>query len=162
MLFTNIDIHPSQWWSKINERLQLDRLMTNELRFEKKAISPDLVLATWSGTLQDESNLPMNWLRQAGFLVSLSLTLFPVDIPTGFVPNSYCGRGSQHESNIVRAEGIFTGVVLSSRLSFFRSRCSPEVSTLDHKVFWDSDLSKKKISIRAIRPHCPSNGNVCE
>jgi len=46
--------------------------MTNEFRFEKKAISPDLVLATWSGTLQDESNLPMNWLRQAGFLVSLS------------------------------------------------------------------------------------------
>jgi len=62
----------ARWWSKINERLQLDRLMTNKLRFEKKAISPDLVLATWSGTLQDESNLPMNWLRQAGFLVSLS------------------------------------------------------------------------------------------
>jgi len=38
-------------------------------RYGKRALATKIVLATWSGTLQDELSLPDNWIKQPGVLV---------------------------------------------------------------------------------------------
>lgn len=49
-----------------------DRLLTDSMRYGKRATKIDLVLKTWSGLLKDEDNLPDNWIRQTGVLVGMT------------------------------------------------------------------------------------------
>ena len=60
----------NRWLSTINKRLLLDQAMTNK-SYESKAVSAKTMLCTWSGTLQNESFLPENWINYAGVLVGI-------------------------------------------------------------------------------------------
>jgi hypothetical protein len=60
----------NRWHCAINRRLTLDQAMTNK-KYERKAISAKTVLCTWSGTLQNESLLPENWINCSGVLVGI-------------------------------------------------------------------------------------------
>lgn len=60
----------NRWHCAINKRLTLDQAMTNK-KYEMKAISTKTVLHTWSGTLQNESSLPENWINCSGVLVGI-------------------------------------------------------------------------------------------
>ncbi|KAJ3804682.1 hypothetical protein F5876DRAFT_53074 [Lentinula aff. lateritia] len=52
----------NKWIAMMNKRLQIDREMTHQ-KFEKKALSKTLVLATWERTLLDENQLEGNWIQ---------------------------------------------------------------------------------------------------
>lgn len=69
------EIH-NRWVHCINARLTLDCLMTNRLKYGKKALQPKLVLNTWDGLLMDNSNLQDDWIKQTGVLVGIG-TLRP-------------------------------------------------------------------------------------
>ncbi|KAJ7852443.1 hypothetical protein B0H13DRAFT_2238191 [Mycena leptocephala] len=57
----------------MNERLEIDRNLTNGLKFEKKyVLSRTLVLDTWRGTLLNERNMPNEWLTKAEVLVGIA------------------------------------------------------------------------------------------
>ncbi|KAF5373348.1 hypothetical protein D9615_007464 [Tricholomella constricta] len=59
----------NRWYEAINRRLKFDCLMTDNMRYGRKAIRSSLVKQTWEGTLQDEDNLPDNWYTKTGVLV---------------------------------------------------------------------------------------------
>jgi ribonuclease HI len=60
----------NKWKYTINQRLQVDIVLANQPRKGKRpALAPQLVLTTWSGTLDSEQNLPANWLREPRVLV---------------------------------------------------------------------------------------------
>jgi len=63
-----------RWVNAINKRLTIDRHMTNNIRFGKKAINEKLVKRTWTGCLNNEEYLPDNWHRKWGVLVGISWT----------------------------------------------------------------------------------------
>ncbi|KAG2088266.1 uncharacterized protein F5147DRAFT_748446 [Suillus discolor] len=52
----------NRWLHTINMRLKFNRLLTDSMRYGKKAIKVDMVLKTWSGLLKDKDNLPDNWI----------------------------------------------------------------------------------------------------
>ncbi|KAJ7750842.1 hypothetical protein B0H16DRAFT_1460552 [Mycena metata] len=55
----------SIWVALMNERLEIDRNLTNHMRFGKQhALPPSLVLETWKGTLFNEDKMPPQWLRE--------------------------------------------------------------------------------------------------
>ncbi|KAK0213305.1 hypothetical protein DFS33DRAFT_1248256, partial [Desarmillaria ectypa] len=60
------------WLRAINNRLKLDRLMTNK-RFGKRALKHGIVKSTWKGVLRDEEQLPSNWVGASGVLVGIGL-----------------------------------------------------------------------------------------
>jgi ribonuclease HI len=62
--------------TKLNNRLQLDRTLTNKLKFGKKALPKAVVLDTWSGTLSNK-DLPGDWISTPGVLVGMGMDLFP-------------------------------------------------------------------------------------
>ncbi|KAG1853775.1 hypothetical protein C8R48DRAFT_749589 [Suillus tomentosus] len=62
----------NKWMHAINMRLKFDRLLTDSMRYGKRASKIDTVLKTWSGLLKDEDNLPDNWIRHAGILVGMT------------------------------------------------------------------------------------------
>lgn len=62
----------NKWLHAINMRLKFDRLLTDSMRYGKKALKIDSVLKTWSGLLKNEDNLPDNWIRHAGVLVGMT------------------------------------------------------------------------------------------
>jgi hypothetical protein len=68
--------HPSpteirnRWISAINSRLSLNCLLSNP-KYERKALSKNLVKQTWQEVLKDKENLPEDWMRGAGVLVSM-------------------------------------------------------------------------------------------
>jgi hypothetical protein len=64
------EVH-NRWVAKLNHRLNIDKMLTSESRFDKKALPVKLVLDTWKGTLADEQTLPDNWVRQSGVLVGI-------------------------------------------------------------------------------------------
>lgn len=64
------EIH-NTWLSVINNRVTLDAQMTHT-KYEKKALSKKIVICTWSGTLQNEKDLPKDWTRTKGILVGIS------------------------------------------------------------------------------------------
>ncbi|KAJ7930383.1 hypothetical protein B0H13DRAFT_2228278 [Mycena leptocephala] len=65
------EIH-DRWVSLMNERLAIDRLLTNKLAYGKQASIPRLlVLQTWSKTLKNEDNIPDDWLREPEVLVGM-------------------------------------------------------------------------------------------
>ncbi|KAJ7191841.1 ribonuclease H-like protein [Mycena pura] len=54
----------------INQRLQMDRLLANRPRRGKlPRLPPKLVLATWSGIMDNEHSLPTDWLGEPRVLV---------------------------------------------------------------------------------------------
>jgi ribonuclease HI len=60
----------NKWKYTINQRLQVDITLANRPRKGKHpALASQLVLTTWSGTLDNEQNLPANWLREPRVLV---------------------------------------------------------------------------------------------
>jgi ribonuclease HI len=62
----------------LNLRLDLDRLLTNKVRYGKQnSLDSVLVLQTWSSTLKDEDKLPEDWLRVPKVLVGLELSQPP-------------------------------------------------------------------------------------
>jgi hypothetical protein len=61
----------NRWLTMMNQRLTLDRLMTNRNRYGKRALKSGVVLSTWSNVLLDEENLPRNWIWQSGVLVGI-------------------------------------------------------------------------------------------
>ncbi|KAJ7806734.1 hypothetical protein B0H13DRAFT_1669661 [Mycena leptocephala] len=73
---SEIEIH-NRWVSLLNERLSIDRLLTDKLKYGKQASVPrTLVLQTWSKTLKEENRLPDDWLRELELvqLVSMNTT----------------------------------------------------------------------------------------
>ncbi|KAJ7714014.1 ribonuclease H-like protein [Mycena metata] len=66
------EIH-NRWVRTINERLEIDISLTNEMKFGKQySLKPAVVLETWRGTLENEGNMPRNWLRQPEVLVGIA------------------------------------------------------------------------------------------
>jgi ribonuclease HI len=60
----------NKWKFAINQRLQVDITLANRPRKGKRpALAPEMVLTTWSGTLDNEHDLPANWLREPRVLV---------------------------------------------------------------------------------------------
>ncbi|KAJ7920566.1 hypothetical protein B0H13DRAFT_2230749 [Mycena leptocephala] len=60
----------NKWKFVINQRLQVDRTLASRPKMGKHpALTPQLVLETWSNTLDDEYSLPANWLREPRVLV---------------------------------------------------------------------------------------------
>ncbi|KAJ6613690.1 hypothetical protein B0H10DRAFT_1805045 [Mycena sp. CBHHK59/15] len=60
----------NKWKYTINMRLQVDITLANRPRKGKHpALAPQLVVTTWSRTLDNERNLPANWLREPRVLV---------------------------------------------------------------------------------------------
>lgn len=59
---------PNRWYSSINERLSLDRSLTN-LKYGKKALRKKLVITTWRGILRNEHRLLDDWTETTGVLV---------------------------------------------------------------------------------------------
>jgi ribonuclease HI len=55
----------------INNRLKLDRQLTDTSRYRNRALNIKTVLKTWDGVLMDNQNLPDNWIWQSGVLVGI-------------------------------------------------------------------------------------------
>ena len=68
---TRQEIRP-KWVTRLNKRLKTDRVSTH-WKFSKLATNRELVLKTWSNTLQDESNLPDDWIDVSGVLVGMDM-----------------------------------------------------------------------------------------
>ena len=68
---TELEVRAS-WIKNLNRRLQLERLMTDKLRYGQKALKPKLVEKTWWGVLRDQEFLQDDWLRMGtGALVGI-------------------------------------------------------------------------------------------
>ncbi|KAJ7912023.1 hypothetical protein B0H13DRAFT_1614001, partial [Mycena leptocephala] len=79
---SDAEIH-NRWLHAINQRLNLDRPLTNQARYGKQfSLKPELVLQTWSSTLKDEEDLPEEWLRVPKDLVGIE-PLRPPSPPAG-------------------------------------------------------------------------------
>ena len=61
-----------KWVTRMNERLKTDRVSTHR-KFSKLVTNRELVLKTWSGTLQDKSNLPDDWIDVSRVLVGVDV-----------------------------------------------------------------------------------------
>ncbi|KAJ7106482.1 hypothetical protein C8R43DRAFT_1080647 [Mycena crocata] len=61
----------NRWLRAINNRLKIDCIMTNEVKFGKKAIQKKLVKETWKNVLKDESTLPKDWTWETEVLVGI-------------------------------------------------------------------------------------------
>ncbi|KAI0355139.1 RnaseH-domain-containing protein, partial [Trametes cingulata] len=59
----------NKWRAVINRRLSTDMAITNVRTCGKRAIPRDMVLKTWSGTLEQENALPDDWIGCPGVLV---------------------------------------------------------------------------------------------
>ncbi|KAJ7704840.1 hypothetical protein B0H17DRAFT_1156904 [Mycena rosella] len=59
------------WLKMMNNRLELDRAMTNDYKYGKKAIKKMLVLKMWSKVLKDEDKLPEDWTWETEVLVGI-------------------------------------------------------------------------------------------
>ena len=67
----------NRWINAINKRLTIDRLLTNNKRFGKRALNEKLVKNTWRGCVKNEEQLPSNWHRKKEVLVGISWTSPP-------------------------------------------------------------------------------------
>jgi hypothetical protein len=67
--YSNAEIK-NRWLAAINQRLTLDRLMTDH-KYGKKALKQKTVLKTWDDVLLDKENLLANWIQQSGVLVGI-------------------------------------------------------------------------------------------
>lgn len=55
----------------MNERLNTNVALTDKKKSGRKATPTDLLLKTWSGTLQDEGDLSEDWSSCRGLLVGI-------------------------------------------------------------------------------------------
>ncbi|KAH9833093.1 thiolase-like protein [Rhodofomes roseus] len=74
-----------QWISAINKRLEIDKEMTKK-KYGRSAIAKNTILATWTNTLHEETDLPEDWVNINGFLIlgtgiNSSGSLAPVNAP---------------------------------------------------------------------------------
>jgi hypothetical protein len=60
-----------RWQDTIQKCFELDCRLTDDNKYDKRAIPKQTVLKTWVGTLMDEENLPCNWTQTAGVLVGI-------------------------------------------------------------------------------------------
>ncbi|KDQ33712.1 hypothetical protein PLEOSDRAFT_1031451 [Pleurotus ostreatus PC15] len=60
----------NRWLTMINNRLELDRDMTDE-NLGKRKVRVKAVLETWKGALREENRLPRNWIKTSGVLVGI-------------------------------------------------------------------------------------------
>ncbi len=56
----------------LNNRPELDRTLTNNIKYKHNALPHNLVLRTWNGTLTNKHRLPDNWLSVSGVLVGIA------------------------------------------------------------------------------------------
>ena len=73
------EIH-NRWLATMNARLTLDRAITNN-KYGKRALRQEVVLGTWRNVLENEKNLPKNWLRTTGVLVGIGQMVHQDGIP---------------------------------------------------------------------------------
>ncbi|KAF5320843.1 hypothetical protein D9619_000262 [Psilocybe cf. subviscida] len=59
----------SRWHFRINRRLRIDQTMARKRTHKWKKITKNLVLRTWQGILNNEENLPPEWIGTRGVLV---------------------------------------------------------------------------------------------
>jgi ribonuclease HI len=60
----------NKWKYVINQQLQVDKMLANRpTKGKRPTLAPQLVLATWSNTLDNEQSLPADWLREPRVLV---------------------------------------------------------------------------------------------
>jgi ribonuclease HI len=63
----------NRWDRKINDRMRVDCLLTNEYLFEKKALKTKKVYDTWTKYSTSTTDLRRDWCRQPGVLVGKDL-----------------------------------------------------------------------------------------
>ena len=61
----------NRWTGALNKRLTIDRTLTNDAKFGKRALNEKLVKRTWSGCLNNEDELPPNWHKKKEVLVGI-------------------------------------------------------------------------------------------
>jgi len=59
----------NRWYKKINERMQIDCLLTNEFLYERKALKTRKVYDTWAKCSTNNEDLHRDWCRHPGVLV---------------------------------------------------------------------------------------------
>ena len=68
-LISRTEVH-NKWVKAINMRLALDIALTRKT-YETKALPRKKVLQTWRRTIKDERDLPPDWIRESGVVVSI-------------------------------------------------------------------------------------------
>ncbi|KAH8074950.1 hypothetical protein BXZ70DRAFT_902758 [Cristinia sonorae] len=61
----------NRWKTAIENRLQLDRRASNPAKYGKKATKAHIVANTWSKVIENEDNLPKDWVQKVGVLVGI-------------------------------------------------------------------------------------------
>ncbi|KAJ7089042.1 hypothetical protein C8R43DRAFT_835594, partial [Mycena crocata] len=70
--YSKAEVH-NRWVSLINEKLSIDRALTNKVKFGKQySVDPQLVLDTCKGFLYEENKLPIKWLGAPEVLVGVA------------------------------------------------------------------------------------------
>ncbi|KAJ3991416.1 hypothetical protein F5050DRAFT_1581445 [Lentinula boryana] len=59
-----------RWKATIQSRLEIDCLMT-KIRLTKRRLDQKIVKCTWSEVLEEQDNLPENWMGESGVLVGI-------------------------------------------------------------------------------------------
>jgi hypothetical protein len=72
----------NRWTNAIDKRLTMDRALTDNARFKKRAIDHKLVKATRSGCLHSEEDLPNNWVTVNGGFSGYIADVSPRSRPT--------------------------------------------------------------------------------
>ncbi|KAJ7102968.1 hypothetical protein C8R43DRAFT_907040 [Mycena crocata] len=63
----------NRWVHQINERIKIDRGLTDKFRFGRQYyVQPRIVMDTWRGTLENEKDLPRDWPTEAEVLVGIA------------------------------------------------------------------------------------------
>lgn len=60
----------ARWNFRINRRIRLDQAMGSRRPHDWRRLDKRLVLNTWRGSLTNEAQLPKDWIREKGVLVS--------------------------------------------------------------------------------------------
>ena len=61
----------NRWCKSVNNRLSIDCMLTNGVKYGKKAIKRSLVLKTQSKVLKNEENLPKDWTWETRVLAGV-------------------------------------------------------------------------------------------
>ena len=59
----------NHWYRKMNERMQIDCLLTNKYLYENKALKTEKVFNTWANCSTNNDDLHREWCKNPGFLV---------------------------------------------------------------------------------------------
>jgi hypothetical protein len=59
----------NRWYTKINERMQVDCLLTSTYLYERKALKTRVVYDTWAKCSTNTEDLHREWCRHPGVLV---------------------------------------------------------------------------------------------